>query len=324
MAEWLIEEGIGETRAILFDRGEAIAARLFLAGETRAGQVEDALLIARQSGSRRGTVRLASGEEALVDALPREASQGAPLRVVVTRAAITESQRTKRAQVRPTSAPPGAAPDPATLLGAEGVSARRVQRFPEDPWPELIAQAIEGTIAFDGGALIVSPTPAMTLIDIDGTLPPAQLARAAVPAIAQAIGLFALGGSIGIDFPTLERKEDRRSVDAALAEALDHWPHQSTAMNGFGFVQLVARSEGPSLLHRVRADPARCGARLLLRYAEAVREPGVLLLTCAPAVRRAVTPQWEAELIRRTGRTIRWKEDPALALGAGFAQALSA
>ncbi len=324
MAEWLIEEGIGETRAVLLADDDVRAARLFLPDELRAGAVLEAVLIARQSGSRRGTVRLPSGEEALVDGLDKSAREGAPLRVVVTRGAIREGHRSKRAQVRPSDRPLAPAPAPELILQAEGWPVRKLTRFPGDPWSDLIADALEGQIVFAGGALLVSPTPAMTLIDIDGTLPPAALARAAVPAIAETIGRFDLSGSIGIDFPTLERKEDRRTVDTALAKALDHWPHQSTAMNGFGFVQLVARCEGPSLLHRVRSDPAGTAARLLLRRAEAVREPGILLLTASPGVKAAIKPEWETQLARRTGRTLRWQVDPGLALHAGFAQALGA
>ncbi|MBT0669597.1 ribonuclease [Novosphingobium profundi] len=324
MLEWLIENGIGETRAVLVNAGEVLAAQLFLEGERRAGEVTDAVLISRQSGARRGTVRLPSGEEALIDGLAPSASEGAALRVVVTRSAIQEGGRTKRAQARPTDRPLAPAPSPEDILRADGFNLRHLAQFPEDPWPEIVSEALEGHVAFQGGALLVSPTPAMTLIDVDGTLPPAALARAAIPAIAGAIGRFALNGSIGIDFPTIERKDERRAVDTALAEALDHWPHQATAMNGFGFVQLVARCEGPSLLHRVRGDRVGSAARLLLRRAEQVREPGVLLLRAHPAVIKVVTPQWEAELARRTGRTLRWEPDAGLALCAGFAQALSA
>ena len=322
MADWLIEEGIGETRAAQLDGETIVAARIDWPGALSAGQIEDAVLISRRAGSKRGTVRFASGHEALADRLPADASEGATLRMEVTRAAMAEKGRHKLAQARPTSAAPRPAPSLAERLRSEGHQARVVRQFPPCDWDELIGEAALGEVAFAHGQLTISPTPAMTLIDIDGTLPPRHLALVAVPAIAMALTRFDLAGSIGIDFPTLADKADRRTVDEALAEALHQWPHERTAMNGFGFVQLVARLERASLIHRMAADPTGAAARMLLRRAERVSDPGALLLSAHPAVRAKVTDAWEAELARSTGRTIRWHVDPALAPRAMFAQAV--
>ena len=95
MAEWLIEEGIGEHRAIRVEGGNIAAARVEWPGALAAGQVEDAVLISKPAGATRGTARFASGEEALVDGLPRTANEGASLRLEVTRAAISETGRLK-------------------------------------------------------------------------------------------------------------------------------------------------------------------------------------------------------------------------------------
>ena len=315
---WTVEEGIGEHRAILVEHGAIVAARVEWPGSLAPGQVEDAVLVSRAAGASRGALRFASGEEALVDQLPREASEGARLRALVTRAAVAESGRLKRAQARPTNEAPRPAPSLAQRLRSEG-DVRVVRRFDEN-WEELFAEAWAGEIPFTGGNLTISPTPAMTLIDVDGALPPRALALAAAPAIAQAIHRFDLAGSIGIDCPTLPDKADRREVDEALGAALASWPHERTAMNGFGFVQLVARLTGPSLLHRLARDSTGAAARLLLRQAERVDGAGALLIAARPEVLAAITPAWREALARRTGKTLRWRDEPALALGGGYAQ----
>lgn len=322
MADWLVEEGIGEHRAVRLSGDRIVQARVEWPGRLAAGHVGDAALVSRVAGATRGTVRFASGEEALIDRLPREASEGAAIRVEVVRAAIGERGRTKLAQARPSDKVP-ASPTLTERLQAEGHAVQAVHRFPECGWDELTGEALDGTIAFAGGSLLFAPTPGMTVVDIDGTLPPRELALAAVTPLAEAIRRFDLGGSVGIDFPTLQAKPDRRAVDEALGAALDGWPHERTAMNGFGFVQLVARLERPSLLHLARLSRSAFAARRLLRQAERVAEPGALLLTCHPAVEAALRPEWREELARRTGREVRIAADAALALEGGFAQAVA-
>jgi hypothetical protein len=319
LAEWLVEEGIGEHRAIRLEEGEIAEARLAWPGELVAGQIEEAVLISRSAGSPRGTARFASGEEALVDRLPPSAREGAAIRLEVTRPALGEARRRKLARARPSDAAPRLAPTLAERLRGEGYTVQVVHRFPGNGWDELVAEAFAGDVAFPGGALIFSPTPAMLLVDVDGVVPARVLALAAVAPLAAALRRFDIGGSVGIDFPTLAAKHDRRAVDEALAGALAGWPHERTAMNGFGFVQLVARVERVSLLHRATLQAAATAARWLLRRAEGLEGAGACELAGHPALEAHLAP-FLGELSRRTGRDVRWRAEAALAVEAPRAQ----
>lgn len=312
MAEWLFEEGIGETRALLVEDGEVLATRLRWPGELVAGQICVARLTTKRSGQRRGVATLENGAEVLVNHLPPKATEGATGRLHITRAPIAERGRYKLAQGRWVE---GEQPQStATVVGDT------VRAFEVGQWEELWHAASSGSMAFAGGEVLCSVTPAMTVIDVDGDLPPRELALTAVPAIAQALHWFDIGGNIGIDFPTLEAKADRRAVDEALEDALVNWSHERTAMNGFGFVQIVARLEGPSLLHRFATSRTGMCARYALRMAERVEGPGTTLLTIHPALKAKLKPEWLEELQRRTGRAVRVETDPGLALEAPSAQ----
>ncbi|MCA0904194.1 ribonuclease [Qipengyuania aquimaris] len=311
MPDWLVEEGIGETRAILLDGDTVIAAKCRWHGELHAGQNVSAKLATKRGT--RGTGLLEDGREILLDKVPRDASEGSTIACVITRAAMTERGRYKLPGARPVEVMQNPAPDVFS-------SAKVVHRFPAGSWEEIWEAASSGQVEFDGGSILLCVTPAMTLVDIDGDLPARELALRAVPAIAAALRQFDLGGSIGIDFPTLEAKSDRKAVDAALDDALDDWPHERTAMNGFGFVQLVARLEGPSLLHRFATSRTGMAARMAIRRAERVEGAGTTLLTIHPALKAKLRPEWIAELERRTGRPVRIETDPGLAIESAAAQ----
>ncbi len=320
MPDWLIENGIGERRSLLIDRGEVIAARLEWPGELLAGHVAMARLASKAAGARRGVAVLKNGTQILVDHLPAHLTEGASFALRISRAAIAERGRFKRAQGRflgdtlPVDDPSHLAPQ---------IAGKSVPAFEAGLWEDVWHAASSGSLAFAGGEILCSTTPAMTVIDVDGTLPPRALALAAIPAIARALRWFDLGGSIGIDFPTLQAKEDRRGVDDALTAALSGWQHERTAMNGFGFVQLVARLEGPSLLHRFATSRTGMCARHALRVAERAQGTGrVVLLTLHPALKSKLKQEWLEELQRRTGRDVRIETDPALALEAPNAQIL--
>ena len=317
---WLIEEGIAETRALLVEGERVLAAKVMWPGELAAGTRCTGRLTAKLKGTRRGVALLERGIEALVDHLPPQVTEGQSLDLVITRAALAERGRLKRAQARVAGTD---APSPAPVWP----DGRVVRRFPAGLWDEVWHAASSGSIAFPGGEILVSVTPAMTVIDIDGIGAPRDVALAAVPAIAQALAWFDLGGNIGIDFPTLQTREDRRAVDEALGAALDHWPHERTAMNGFGFVQIVARLTGPSLLHRFATARLGMAARMALRRAELATDGGtgrVLELTVHPALKAKLKALWLDELARRTGRELRVEADPGLAIEAAHAQLASA
>lgn len=324
MAEWLIEEGIAETRALLIQGEQVLAAKLRWPGELTAGDLHPAQLIAKPAGSRRGVAMLASGEEVLVDHLPRALTEGQHFTLRVVRAAIAERGRLKRAQGR------HVAPDETAVASdpeSPFATGRRVRRFPSGLWEEVWLAASTGEMVFSGGAILCSVTPAMTVIDVDCGWPQEAYFNA-VPMIATALRWFDIGGNIGIDFPTIHDKGDRKACDNRLAEYLADWPHECTAMNGFGFVQLVARLEGPSLLHRFATARLGAAARMALRRGELAAESGAtgrtLLLTVHPALTAKLKQPWLDELARRSGREVRIATDPGLAIEAANAQLMDA
>jgi len=319
MGEWLFERGIGEDRAALVEDGVIVEAAIELPSALRAGAVVEGRLTAVLIPGKRGIVT-AKGTEALIEPIPAGVTEGAALRVEVLREAVPEAGRSKLAKVRATDA----APRPGRTLRERIGAARQLRPGMPDlleaaGWSELIEQALSGDIAFPDGSLRMSVTPAMTLFDVDGSLESAVLARAGAAAAAQAIRRLGIGGSIGIDLPTLPARSDRQAA-AAVLDAMLPPPFERSAVNGFGFLQVVRRRERPSIPELLRADPAGAAARALLRKAERGGGIGPAELVAPPAVvtRLEQEKAWVEALGRRLGGAVTLHADGRLPTWGGY------
>ncbi|SFS03987.1 ribonuclease [Sphingomonas jatrophae] len=323
-AEWVWEAGVGETRAALIDDDAILAARIERDGALREGTVCRGRLLRMLPETNRAVVRLDGGEEVLLRPAPR-LSEGAAISVVITREPIPEEGRLRPAHARlaEQGAAAAAAPTLAERLGAGGVPVRRLLSHQPDAleaagWSELLDEAASGAIAFTGGLLRLSLTPAMTLFDVDGQLGADALAVAGARAAAVAIRRLDIGGSIGVDLPTVAKPA--RAAAAAAVDAILPQPFERTAVNGFGFLQIVRPRSRASIPELVRGNPALSAALALLRRAE--REPlhGRRTLVAASAVLARIMPEWQAELARRLGTDIGLRADADLPISGGYVE----
>jgi ribonuclease G len=317
LPEWLIERGIGETRAALVDGGEIVEARIELDGTTRAGSIIAARLTSNGTNGRNAVARDEGGVEYL---LPRGApavTEGAALTIKVTREAIPGSEPWKRPLARLTDE---AERSTAPLDGEVLPFPAPADRLGKAGWNELIEEARSGLVRFAGGELRISPTPAMTLIDVDGYLDAGELAVAGAREAARAVRHLDIGGSIGIDLPTAGSKAARQAAAEAIDAALPQ-PFERTAVNGFGFVQIVRPRLRASLVELAQ-DRAAFEARALLRRT-AIEPPGPKQLVAHPAVIAILEsrPEWIEALSRQVGGAVGLRADAALPISGAYAEA---
>ena len=313
MREWLYEEGIGETRAVLIEDDEIVEARIFLDGVVPAGTILDAWV--REAGV--PALAEARGQQYLLPAGAPGAPEGASIRIEVTRETIPGAEPWKRPLARVSREEPRSAPRPD---GEALTFPSPDDRLERAGWSDLLEEARAGIVRFPGGELRVSPTPAMTLIDVDGRLPPFDLAIAGAKAAARAILRHGIGGSIGIDFPTMGGRAQRQAISTAVDAVLPQ-PFERTAVNGFGFMQIV-RPRARASLFELAQDRAAFEARALLRRA-AQERTGATTLVAHPAIIRMLEEQvdWLDTLSRQVGGNIGLRADPALPISAAYAQA---
>jgi hypothetical protein len=331
--QWLYEDGVGEARAILVAHGRILEALIErTVGNARAGAIMQGRLAETIVPKKRGIVRLDGGEEVLIEPIPPKVAEGSVVYVEIFREAISEhgidGVRMKRAIGR--IAAPGlrATPAPTLLerIQATDVPGRICQPhepdwFEDHGWSELLHEAMSGEVVLEDAALRIFPTPAMTLIDVDGVAPPAQLGPKGAKLAALAIRRMGLTGSIGIDLPTMNNR-DERLIAAAQIDKFLVQPFERTAVNGFGFVQIIRKRERQSLMELLRGDMVTAAALAALRVAERHGGGmGAVTLTVAPPVAGLIkkTPDWKALLERRRGGALTVVADPALPVGSSHA-----
>lgn len=324
---WLLEVGIGENRAMLIENGQCIRIMLERKSDVaRAGAIVDAKFKDQWVAGKSGIVVLDSGEEALLQPLPKGLTEGSSVRVQVVREAMAErAGQMKRAKVKP--APDGAmlrsGPDLMEQMEASGQVIKKLHphdtdMFAEYGWHEAIEQAETGQIAFAGGMMLFSLTPAMTVIDVDGPLPPFELAKRAAREVSLALVRLDITGNVGVDFPTLEAKAERNAVAAIFDEHMTA-DCERTAINGFGFMQIVSRKTRASVPEIVQSDKVLTATLALLRQAERSSGSGTMHLNVHPAVAAKLTQRqhWLDELAERTGRVVSVEASGAIAINGG-------
>ena len=246
----------------------------------RRGPRRDGARRAARSATGRNAVARAGGEEYLLPKGAPGVTEGAALAIEVTREAPGRRRAVEapagashRCRARPRarrSRPDLAFPSPTDALEAAG-------------WSDLLDEARSGIVAFPGGELRVSLTPAMTLIDVDGHLPPEQLALAGAQAAARAIRRHGIGGSIGIDLPTIGGKAARQAVAEAVDAIL---PAAVRAHRGQRLRLPPDRPPAPPRQPvRARRRPRRRSRRAPCSAAPRAR-PAPITLVAHPAVHR--------------------------------------
>lgn len=323
MPEWLVEHGIGETRAALVEAGHILEARIELEGAVPAGSVLEVRLT---SVGRDGSNAIAKDERGIEYLLPKgagETTEGSTLNIEVTREMIPGSEPWKRPIGRlADGSARKLAPLEKRLNGRVLVFPPRPDELAEAGWNDLLLEAASGLISFANGQLQLFATPAMTLIDVDGPSPSAELMTRGAEEAARAILRLDIGGNIGVDLPTIREKSARTSAVDLVERALSGTRFERTAINGFGFLQIVRGRPRPSILELAQ-DRAAFETRAFLRRA-AFELPGSKRLVAHPAVISllAKRPEWTNRLASQLGGSLELRSDDALPMSGAYAESL--
>ena len=261
LPEWLIERGHRrDPRRADRRRRDRRGADPAATASSPAGTVLDARLVARRHAARSSKP---TARSICCRAVLRASPKVRRSRIEVTREAIpaAPSRGSDRSRGVTDEAPrAGAAARREGSLPSPTTAARRAG-------PTCSTRRAAASFAFAGGELRISLTPAMTLIDVDGWLAAAELRDGRRGAAARAIRRLGIGGSIGIDLPTVAGQGAATGGRRGRRRRSCRKPFERTAVNGFGFLQIV-RPRRARVAVRARRRTARAfEARALLRRA---------------------------------------------------------
>lgn len=298
----LVEAAPGATRALVLDGDTVVEAHIARADDPLpVGLIAPARLADRRQG-----VAVLAAVEAQLAPVPADWPEGQTRLVEVLRPARPDGVRDKQARVAAHDGPARPAPDLATRLATAGhavtpVPAHGPDVLADSGWDTVVEEALSGRVEFPGGRLLVAPTPAMLVIDVDGTGDLARLAEAAARAVAALIRRHGIGGPVVVDFPSLGGRAPRAVMDAILAETLPP-PFERTAMNGFGLVQIIRPRRQLSLIENVRQPGF--AALELLRRAQRLVGPVQIEAQASVIDWLAAHPALIADCARLTGGTL--------------------
>ncbi len=329
MGRWLFEDGIGERRAALVERGRIVEARIERDSD---GQKAGGLLFGRLLSKRDRIARLDVGEEVVVvGALPNE---GEHQLFEITRSALPERDLVKRARARAVWDDPRelvVGPNMALLDAIEyrGGTVRTVRPGDADlledaGWSECIEAARTGILPFDGGVLRLALTPAMAVFDVDGDGTTYALAIAGAKAAGRACRLLGIGGNIAVDLPSVRQRDKRDAIRAGFVAALADADPRTACLpiDALGLLHVTRPRFSASIAERVQFASVETAALLLLRRAERARGHGPLDIVAHPLVAGwlGARPPLLEMLARRVGRLPALRADATRPIWGGDAQ----
>jgi ribonuclease G len=299
LAELWLDDAPGERRAALVRDGNILEIHIqrdrhFVVGEIGSARVD--------SRTKAGAYLTADDGRKMLVRRGSGLTEGSKAIYQVTREAIAEPGLVKLAEAQLLEALPSFVPTAESLweerLNAASANVRRNADISDAFEPALAgsSQAGDAIISFQR-------TKAGLVFDIDGTGNPMELNIAAAREIARLLRLYQVGAMVMIDFIAVESKQDRQKIADAFrdASADDPRPFESTAVNGFGMMQVVRARPRPSVLDilfgtRIAALSDETQALSLLREASKSTGFGVRTITAPPPVAILLsTPEWQQQ-----------------------------